>query len=74
MYDYDCLKLLSLMLLQAGVSEQFEQVVFSVWPVRAAISLQNLSRRVRGHFVPTVTTALPALTLLALVTCRRWIV
>jgi hypothetical protein len=62
-----------LMMFQTGTSEQFEQVVFSVWPVRAAITLHNLSHRVRGHIAPTVATTLPALTLLTLVACRRWI-
>ena len=62
-----------IMMFQTGTSEQFEQVVFSVWPVRAAITLHNLSHRVRGHIAPTVATTLPALTLLTLVACRRWI-
>lgn len=53
---------------QTGVREQFEQVVFSVRPVRVAIKLHHLASRVKAAAV----VVLQALTGLSLMIRRRW--
>ena len=55
---------------QTGVSELFEQVVFSVWPVRAAVTLHRAALQVRGHKA-AIVAVLPALAMASVIVLRR---
>ena len=61
----------SIFCIQEGTSEQYEQVVFSVWPIRAALTLHNLVCWIEGHSSAAII-ALPPITALAFMVIRRW--
>ena len=55
---------LSLSLLtQTGVTEQFEQVVFSVRPLRVALRVYNVARWLRTHPLSTAVAAAAMVTI-----------
>ena len=57
--------------LQDGVTEQFEQVVFSVWPVRIAMKVSRVAGSMRRQRYASLLS-IPPLTAVALVALRSW--
>lgn len=57
--------------LQDGVTEQFEQVVFSVWPVRIAIKITRAARWMKRQRYASLLSV-PPLTAVGLLVFRSW--
>jgi hypothetical protein len=53
-----------------GVTEQFEQVVFSVWPVRIAINISRVARWMRRQRYASLLS-IPPLTAVGLIFLRN---